>query len=162
MLCILTQSSFSPFESFRHVWMWNGLLKRSLLIILTWKLYLRLLQYTKPIYSESISKYANLMNTVFSPILTLCMSVSSQLPEQSSLASPSHASYFNPLTPELNPSTQRCLTTFLLGILLLEPCISLTYALKTNKCANYTFSLLIMYGSSCTFRHYVAILRERS
>jgi hypothetical protein len=32
---------------------------------------------------------------------------------------------FNPLTPELNPSAQRCLTRFLLGILLLEPCISL-------------------------------------
>jgi hypothetical protein len=32
---------------------------------------------------------------------------------------------FNPLTPELNPSAHRCLTRFLLGILLLEPCISL-------------------------------------
>jgi hypothetical protein len=27
----------------------------------------------------------------------------------------------NPLTPELNPSAQRCLTRFLMGILLLEP-----------------------------------------
>jgi hypothetical protein len=35
---------------------------------------------------------------------------------------------FNPLTPELNPSTQRCLTRFLLEILLLEPCILLIYA----------------------------------
>jgi hypothetical protein len=35
---------------------------------------------------------------------------------------------FNPLTPELNPSAQRFLTRFLMGILLLEPCISLTYA----------------------------------
>jgi hypothetical protein len=34
----------------------------------------------------------------------------------------------NSLTPELNPSAQRCLTRFLLGILLLEPCISLIYA----------------------------------
>jgi hypothetical protein len=34
----------------------------------------------------------------------------------------------NPLTPELNPSAQRCVTRFLLGILLLEPCISLIYA----------------------------------
>jgi hypothetical protein len=33
----------------------------------------------------------------------------------------------NPLTPELNPSTQRCLTRFLLGILLLELCVSLIY-----------------------------------
>jgi hypothetical protein len=30
----------------------------------------------------------------------------------------------NPLTPELNPSAQRCLTRFLLEILLLEPRIS--------------------------------------
>jgi hypothetical protein len=34
----------------------------------------------------------------------------------------------NPLTPELNPSAQRCLTSFLLVILLLESCISLIYA----------------------------------
>jgi hypothetical protein len=33
----------------------------------------------------------------------------------------------NSLTPELNLSAQRCLTRFLLGILLLEPCISLIY-----------------------------------
>jgi hypothetical protein len=32
----------------------------------------------------------------------------------------------NLLTPELNPSAQRCLTRFFTGILLLEPCISLT------------------------------------
>jgi hypothetical protein len=35
----------------------------------------------------------------------------------------SHPVPFNPLTPELNTSAQRCLTRFLLGILLLEPCI---------------------------------------
>jgi hypothetical protein len=39
-----------------------------------------------------------------------------------------HNAAFNPLTPELNPSALRCLTRFLLGILLLEPCISLMYA----------------------------------
>jgi hypothetical protein len=33
---------------------------------------------------------------------------------------------------------------------------------KTNKYTNYSFSLLIMYGSSYMFRHYFAILRERS
>jgi hypothetical protein len=51
---------------------------------------------------------------------------------------------------------------FLLGSLLLEPCISLIYALKTNKYTNYSFSLLIMYGSSYMFWHYIAIFRERS
>jgi hypothetical protein len=68
----------------------------------------------------------------------------------------------NPLSPELNPSAQCCLTRFLLGILLLEPCISLIYALKTTKYTNYPFSLLIMYGSSYMFRHYIAIFRERT
>jgi hypothetical protein len=66
--------------------------------------------------------------------------------------------FINPLTPELNPSAQRCLSRFLLGILLLEQCISLTYAWNTNKCNNYSFSLLIMYGSSYMFRHYIASL----
>jgi hypothetical protein len=37
------------------------------------------------------------------------------------------ANSLNPLMPELNPSAQRCLTIFLLGILLLEPCILLMY-----------------------------------
>jgi hypothetical protein len=51
---------------------------------------------------------------------------------------------------------------FLLGILLLEPYISLIYAWKTNKYTTYSFSLSIMYGSSYMFRHYIAIIRERS
>jgi hypothetical protein len=51
---------------------------------------------------------------------------------------------------------------FVLGILLLEPYISLIYARKTNKYTNYSFSLLIMYGSSYMFRHYIAIFREHS
>jgi hypothetical protein len=50
--------------------------------------------------------------------------------------------YINPLTQELNSSAQRCLMSFLLGILLLEPYISLIYAWKNNKCNNYLFSLL--------------------
>jgi hypothetical protein len=33
---------------------------------------------------------------------------------------------------------------------------------KANKYTNYSFSLLIMYGSSYIFRHYTAIFRERS
>jgi hypothetical protein len=70
--------------------------------------------------------------------------------------------HFNPLTPELNPSAQRCLTRFLLWILLLEPCISLIYARKTNKHINYKFRLLITYGSSYMFLHYIAILRKSS
>jgi hypothetical protein len=68
----------------------------------------------------------------------------------------------NILTPELNPSTQRCLTRFYTGNLLLEPCILLIYAWETNNCNNYSFSLLIMYCSSYMFRHYFGIFRERS
>jgi hypothetical protein len=63
----------------------------------------------------------------------------------------------NPLTPELNPSAQRCLTRFLLGILLLELCTSLI-CVKTNKYNNYSFNLLIFHDSSYMFRHYIAIL----
>jgi hypothetical protein len=44
------------------------------------------------------------------------------------------------------------------GILLIELCISLIYAWKPNKCNNYSFSLLIMSGSSYMFRRYIAIL----
>jgi hypothetical protein len=36
------------------------------------------------------------------------------------------------------------------------------YARKTNKYTNYSFSLLIIYGISYMFRHYIAIFRERS
>jgi hypothetical protein len=61
--------------------------------------------------------------------------------------------FINPLPPELNPSSQRYLTRFLMGILVLEPCISLIYAWKTNKFNNYSFSLLNMYGSNYMFRH---------
>jgi hypothetical protein len=68
---------------------------------------------------------------------------------------------------ERAPSKARNLTyiygrDFLLGILLLEPYISLIYAWKTNKYTNYSFILIIMYGSSYMFRHYIVILRERS
>jgi hypothetical protein len=63
---------------------------------------------------------------------------------------------------KLNLSAQRWWRDFLLGILLLEPWISLMYAWKANKYTNYSFSLLIMYGNSCMFRHYIAIFRDRS
>jgi hypothetical protein len=62
----------------------------------------------------------------------------------------------------VNPSMQRCLTRFFTGDLLLELCILLIDAWKTNKCNNYSFSLLIMYGISHMFWHYIAILRKRS
>jgi hypothetical protein len=68
----------------------------------------------------------------------------------------------NSITPELNPSAQRCLTRILLGILLFGPCISLIYAWKTNKRNNYSFNLLIIYGKSYMFRHYIAIFKELS
>jgi hypothetical protein len=36
------------------------------------------------------------------------------------------------------------------------------HAWKTNKYIYYSSSLLIMYGSSYMFGHYIAIFRERS
>jgi hypothetical protein len=55
----------------------------------------------------------------------------------------------NPLTPELNPSAQRCLTRFLLRILLLEPYILLIYAWKTKKYNNYSLSLICIVAPTC-------------
>jgi hypothetical protein len=39
---------------------------------------------------------------------------------------------------------------------------STSTCVKTNKCTNYSFSLLIMYGSSYVFRHHIAVFSERS
>jgi hypothetical protein len=71
-----------------------------------------------------------------------------------------HTFYINPLTLSLlmtyihgAPTKATNLMSyiygrdFLLGILLLEPGTSLIYAWKTNKYTNYSFSLLVMYGS---------------
>jgi hypothetical protein len=66
------------------------------------------------------------------------------------------------------PSKARNLTSyiygrdFLLGILIIEPWISLICAWKISKYTNYSFRLLIMYGSSYMFRYYIAIFMERS
>src|SRR5215510_14306113 len=56
-----------------------------------------------------------------------------------------------PLTVNLTLSLLMCIygRDFLLGILLLKPCISLTYARKTNKYTNYSFSLLCMVAPTC-------------
>jgi hypothetical protein len=59
----------------------------------------------------------------------------------------------NPLTPELNPSAQRCLTRFFAGDFASWTVhfVNMIYAWKTNKCNNYSFSSLIMYGSPTCF-----------
>jgi hypothetical protein len=64
----------------------------------------------------------------------------------------------NPLTPELNPLAQRCLTRYFTGdfVHFVNICV------KTQQITNYSFSLLIMYGSSYMFRRYIVIFRERS
>jgi hypothetical protein len=58
------------------------------------------------------------------------------------------------------------------AVVILDPCINplvpndlqrrpqWKYVWKTNKYTNYSFSLLIMYGSFYMFWHYIAILRE--
>jgi hypothetical protein len=72
------------------------------------------------------------------------------------------AQCINPLTPELNPSAQRCLTRFFTCDFASWTVHFIDICVKTNKYTNYSFSLLIMYGSSYMFRHYIAIFRERS
>jgi hypothetical protein len=68
----------------------------------------------------------------------------------------------NPLTPELNPSAQRCLTRYFYWRFCFLNVHFVNICMKTNKYINYSFSLLITYGSSYIFWHYIAILRERS
>jgi hypothetical protein len=53
--------------------------------------------------------------------------------------------HFNPLTSELNPSAQRCLTRFFTGVFASWTVHSVNICVKTNKYTNYSFSLLIMY-----------------
>jgi hypothetical protein len=68
--------------------------------------------------------------------------------------------YFNPLTQELNPSAHRWLTRFFTGDFSSWTVHFVNTCVKNNKYTNYSFSLLIMYGSSYMFRNYIAILRE--
>jgi hypothetical protein len=52
------------------------------------------------------------------------------------------ANYMNPLTPELNPSAQRCLARyFLLGILFFVPCILLIWVIPCR--VNQIFSIQV-------------------
>jgi hypothetical protein len=67
----------------------------------------------------------------------------------------------NPLTRELNPSVQRCLTRFFTGKFASWTVHFINICVK-NQQMQQLFSLLIIYGSSYMFRHYIAILRERS
>jgi hypothetical protein len=61
-----------------------------------------------------------------------------------------YCSEFNPLTPELNPSAQRCLTRFFTGYFDLEPCISLIYAWKpTNATIIHSVYWLRMVAPTC-------------
>jgi hypothetical protein len=57
--------------------------------------------------------------------------------------------------PELNPSEQRCLTTFFTGDFASLTVHFVSICVKNQKKINYLFSLLIMYGISYMFRHYV-------
>jgi hypothetical protein len=68
---------------------------------------------------------------------------------------------FNPLKPELNPSTQRCLTRFFTGDFASWTVNFVNICVK-NQQIHQLFIQFIMYGSSYMFRHYIAILRERS
>src|SRR5215469_8208481 len=108
--------------------------------------------------------------TSVSQLDVVILKYSKQVPAYLYYEYPKHVSFFyvkyhylKPLTLKDGIKSLRSMLPdeiFVLGILLLEPCISLIYAWKTNKYTNYSFSLLIMYGSYCMFRHYIAIFRE--
>jgi hypothetical protein len=57
---------------------------------------------------------------------------------------------------------QHCLTRFFIGDFASWTVHFINVCVKNQQYNNYSFSLLIMYGISYMFRHYIAILRERS
>jgi hypothetical protein len=63
----------------------------------------------------------------------------------------------NLLTPELNPSAQRCLTKFFTGVLFLEPCISLIYACKKQQMQQLSIQFInyVMVAPTCFGTHHV-------
>jgi hypothetical protein len=63
----------------------------------------------------------------------------------------------NPMTPTLNPSAQRCLTRFFTGDFASRTVHFVNICVK-NQQIHQLFTQFINY----MFRHYVAILRERS
>jgi hypothetical protein len=67
----------------------------------------------------------------------------------------------NPLTPELNPSAQRCLTRFFTGDFA-SWTVHFVHICVKNQQIHQLFIQFIMYGSCYMFRHFIAILRERS
>jgi hypothetical protein len=70
---------------------------------------------------------------------------------------------FNPLTPELNPSAQRCLMRFFTGDFASWTLHFVNIRVKNQQIHHlFLFSLLIMYGRSYMCRHYIVIFRERS
>jgi hypothetical protein len=68
----------------------------------------------------------------------------------------------NPLTPELNPSMQRCLTRFFTGDFASGTLHFINIGVKNQQIHQLLIQLLIMYDSSYMFRHFIAIFRERS
>jgi hypothetical protein len=69
---------------------------------------------------------------------------------------------FNPLTPELNPSAQRCLTRLFTGDFSSRTVHFVNVCVKNQQMQQSVICLLIMYGICYMFRHHIAILRERS
>jgi hypothetical protein len=61
----------------------------------------------------------------------------------------------NPLTPELNPSAQRCLTIFFIGILLHEPHF-VNICVKNQEMQKLFLQFISYICSSYMFRHYIA------
>jgi hypothetical protein len=65
----------------------------------------------------------------------------------------SSAVSLNPFKPELNPSMQRCLTRFLLGIFLLELCISLIQGDSEGICNTLGNDSICDSKQKCSYEH---------
>jgi hypothetical protein len=68
----------------------------------------------------------------------------------------------NPLTPKLNPSAQRCLTRYFTEYFASLTVHFVNICMKNQQIHQLFIQFINLYGSSYMFRHYIAILRERS
>jgi hypothetical protein len=67
----------------------------------------------------------------------------------------------NPLTPELNPSAQRCLTRFLTGDFAYWTLHFVNVCVKNQQIQQLFIQFIDYNGSSYMFRHYIAIFKVR-
>jgi hypothetical protein len=70
--------------------------------------------------------------------------------------------HINPLTPELNPSAQRCRTKFFTGDFTYLTMHFINICVKNQQINQLIIQFINYVCTSYMFRHYIAIFKERS